>query len=120
MEHLVQRKIREDCTPTDTARSLNKKGNLEDIERTDLDTKIDCGHCGEVQSFGSIFSKCGKQMPNIPDIHQEQVVSDTKDCLDQTLHLKDTSWRPSGTAASRRSKILLAEQKNHHDRAVRT
>ena len=73
MRHLVQGKGREEYTATGTDHYLDKKGNFEDIEKTDLDAKIACGQSGEVQLLERQCCKCGRQMQRITDTQKDQV-----------------------------------------------
>ena len=98
--------------PNDTGHNLNKKGNLED-EKTHLDTKIACGHCGEVPFLGSIHCKCGKHMQHILDIRLKSTRASrlTRCYVSKSSHGDQSA--PAGTTAAPgwRSR-LLAHQKN--------
>ena len=115
-------KDREDYKLTGTSTDLSKKGNLEDIEKTDLNAKIECGDCGEVQFLESICCKCGKQMQNIPETRKDQAKIDTEECIVQMQGHKELSWRPFGTRGRNCSpsaeQQLAHKGKEHCDRAV--
>ena len=87
------RRLRRESLKNKKTTTSTREGHLEDIEKTDLDAKIECGHCGEVYFFAekleNVEDRCRTYSS---DSHRDQVKSDAKECQMQSL--TEHSWRP--------------------------
>ena len=94
-------KDREDYKLTGTSTDLSKKGNLEAMEKADLNAKIECGHCGEVQS------------PRPAKIRPKSTLKSASSRCKGTKNFHGDRLAPAGgTAVPRRNSSLRTKEKS--------